>query len=90
MNVKRLEASYLSLLCFFLLTKIGLVTPEFLRKYRKYALVIVLILAAVITPPDISTQVIVAVPILILYEVSIVISRIVIKREEKRLKREQA
>ena len=74
----------------YFLTKIGLVTPAFLRKNRKYALVIVLILSAIITPPDISTQVIVAVPILILYEVSIVISRIVLKREEKRLKRQQA
>jgi sec-independent protein translocase protein TatC len=74
----------------YFLTKIGLVTPEFLKKNRKYALVIVLILSAIITPPDISTQVIVAVPILILYEVSIVISRIVIKREKKRLKKQQA
>lgn len=74
----------------YFLTKIGLVTPEFLKRNRKYALVIVLILAAVITPPDISTQVIVAVPVLILYEVSIVISRIVLKREEKRLKSQEA
>lgn len=72
----------------YFLTKIGLVTPQFLRTYRKYALVIVLILAAVITPPDISTQVIVAVPILILYEISIWISHIVVKKEEKRLKKE--
>lgn len=72
----------------YFLTKIGLVTPEFLKKYRKYALVIVLILAAVITPPDISTQVIVAVPILILYEISIWISYFVVKREEKRLKKQ--
>ena len=72
----------------YFLTKIGLVTPQFLRKYRKYSLVVVLILAAVITPPDISTQIIVAVPILILYEVSIYISRFVIKREEKRRKAE--
>ncbi|GGG07232.1 Sec-independent protein translocase protein TatC [Dokdonia pacifica] len=74
----------------YFLTKIGLVTPEFLKKNRKYALVIVLILSAIITPPDISTQVIVAVPVLILYEVSIVISRIVLKREAKRLKKQQA
>ena len=72
----------------YFLTKIGLVTPKFLRKYRKYALVIVLILAAIITPPDISTQVIVAVPILILYEMSIWISHFVVKKEEKRIKQE--
>ncbi|MDY8137840.1 twin-arginine translocase subunit TatC [Aquimarina sp. 2201CG5-10] len=70
----------------FFLTKVGLVTPEFLKKYRKYALVVVLILSAVITPPDIASQVIVAIPILILYEVSIVISKIVIKRQNKKLK----
>ncbi|MCF6297369.1 MAG: twin-arginine translocase subunit TatC, partial [Flavobacteriaceae bacterium] len=67
----------------YFLTKMGLVTPEFLKKYRKYALVILLILAAVITPPDVISQVIVAIPMIILYEVSIKISRIVIKRQEK-------
>jgi sec-independent protein translocase protein TatC len=70
----------------YFLTKMGLITPEFLRKYRKHALVLVLILAAIITPPDIISQVIVAIPILILYEVSIQISKIVLKRE---LKKEQ-
>ncbi len=72
----------------YFLTKIGLVTPEFLRNNRKYALVIVLILAAIITPPDISTQVIVAVPIILLYEVSIFISRGVLRREKRRLKKQ--
>lgn len=67
----------------FFLTKIGLVTPEFLKKYRKVALVIVLILSAVITPPDIASQIVVTIPIIILYEVSIVISRFVLRRQEK-------
>ena len=70
----------------FFLTKMGLVTPDFLKKYRKHALVLVLVLAAIITPPDIISQVIVAIPILILYEVSILISKIVIKRELKAAK----
>ena len=77
----------------YILTKIGLVTPEILRKYRKFALIIVLILSAVITPPDIVSQIIVAIPILILYEVSIYISKIVIrnqKREEKKRKKESS
>ncbi|MBD0823895.1 twin-arginine translocase subunit TatC [Aestuariibaculum marinum] len=65
----------------YFLTKIGLVTPEILRKYRKFALVIVLILSAVITPPDIASQVIVAIPILILYQASIYISKMVIKKQ---------
>lgn len=70
----------------FFLTKMGLITPDFLKKYRKHALVIVLILAAIITPPDIISQIIVAIPILLLYEVSIFISKIVIKRELKAAK----
>lgn len=68
----------------YFLTKIGLVTPEILKKYRKIALVIVLILSAIITPPDIASQIIVAVPILVLYQISIYISKVVIKREAKK------
>lgn len=69
----------------FFLTKVGVITPTFLRTYRKYALIIVLILAAIITPPDLVSQIIVAIPVLILYEISIIISAIVFKREEKKL-----
>mgnify|MGYP000539562714 CR=1 FL=1 len=67
----------------YFLAKIGLVTPQFLKKYRKHALVFVLILAAIITPPDVASQVIVAIPVLILYEISIKVAAIVIKRQEK-------
>lgn len=67
----------------YFFTKIGLVTPEFLKKYRKHALVVVLILSAVITPPDITSQVLVALPIMLLYELSIGISRRVIRQQEK-------
>ncbi|NHF57785.1 twin-arginine translocase subunit TatC [Flavobacteriaceae bacterium TP-CH-4] len=68
----------------YFLTKVGLVTPEILKKYRKISLVVVLILSAVITPPDVASQVVVAVPILILYQVSIYISRRVLKKEAKK------
>lgn len=68
----------------YFLTKIGLVTPEFLKKYRKIALVLVLVLSAIITPPDVASQVIVTIPIMILYEISIFISRRVIKKENKK------
>ena len=68
----------------YFLTKIGLVTPKFLKTYRKYALVIVLILSAIITPPDIASQVIVAIPILVLYQVSIYISSLVIKNQKRK------
>ena len=71
----------------YFFTKIGLVTPEVLRKYRKIALVLVLILSAIITPPDVASQIIVAVPVLILYQVSIYISSVVIKREAKKMKK---
>ena len=71
----------------YFLTKIGVVTPEFLRKYRRFALVIVLILSAIITPPDILSQIIVAIPVLVLYEVSIVIARIVTRTEERKLRK---
>ncbi len=68
----------------FFLTKVGLVTPEILKKYRKIALVVVLIVSAVITPPDVASQIIVAIPVLILYQVSIYISGFVLKREAKK------
>jgi sec-independent protein translocase protein TatC len=68
----------------YFLTKVGLVTPEFLRKYRKFALVIVLVLSAIITPPDIASQVIVAIPVLILYQISIYISKVVVKNQKKK------
>jgi len=67
----------------FFLTKIGVVTPAFMRKYRKHAIVVIFIVAAIITPPDVFSQALVALPLLILYEVSIFISAGVIKRKTK-------
>ena len=66
----------------FLLVKIGLVTPEFLIKYRKHAIVVILILAAVITPPDVISQVIVTIPIYLLFELSILVAKRVVKQEK--------
>jgi len=51
-------------------------------KYRKFALVIVLVLSAIITPPDIASQIIVAIPIVILYQISIYISKFVLRNEK--------
>jgi sec-independent protein translocase protein TatC len=59
-----------------LLSKIGLLTPQFMRKYRKYAIVGSFILGAILTPPDPTTQIFLAVPIILLYEVSIYISHL--------------
>ncbi|MEH0007737.1 MAG: twin-arginine translocase subunit TatC [Flavobacteriales bacterium] len=63
-----------------ILTKIGLITPAFLKKYRRHALVVIMIIAAIITPPDISSLVLVTLPVLLLYELSIFISAIVSKK----------
>lgn len=70
----------------YFLSKLGLVDPPFLRKNRKYAIVLILILSAIITPPDVASQIIVAIPVLVLYEVSIFISKIVVKRDQKKKK----
>ncbi len=67
----------------YFLSKIGLITPKFLKKYRKHAIVIILILSAIITPPDIFSQILVSLPLLLLYELGIGISR---RNEKKRLK----
>lgn len=68
----------------YFLSTIGLVTPAFLREYRKWALVIILILAAIVTPPDVISQVIVTIPLVILYEISIFISAAVQKKIKKK------
>ena len=57
------------------LTKIGLVTPEFLSRRRRHAIVLIFIVAALLTPPDVVTQVLMAGPLLVLYEISILFSR---------------
>lgn len=68
----------------YFLTKLGLVTPKFLRDYWRYAVVIILIVAAIVTPPDVVSQLIVAIPMLIIYEISIFISVIVYKNQLKK------
>jgi len=72
----------------FFLTKIGIVTPQFLTKYRKHSIVVIFILAAIITPPDIFSQILVSIPLLILYEVSIVISKRITKQRNKQKQEE--
>ena len=66
----------------YFLSRIGLVTPKFLRDYRRYAYVIILIIAAIVTPPDVISQMIVTIPLIILYEISIFISKIVNKNRD--------
>ena len=53
----------------YFLSKVGLVTPDFLKRYRRHALILIVTLSAIITPPDIFSQVLVALPLMILYEI---------------------
>lgn len=64
----------------YIFAKMGVITPAFLRKYRKHAIIGVLILSAVITPPDLISQVIVAIPIILLYEISVLVTARVYKK----------
>jgi sec-independent protein translocase protein TatC len=69
----------------YFLSKVGIVTPDLLRTYRKYALIVVLTIGAFLTPPDPISQVIVAVPLLLLYQGSIYISAYVNRKRRKAL-----
>jgi len=64
------------------LTKIGLLTPAFMRHYRRHGIVGMVILSAVVTPPDVFTQLLLAGPLILLYEISILISAAVHRTQE--------
>jgi sec-independent protein translocase protein TatC len=66
----------------YFLTKIGVLTPEFMRNYRRHAIVVLLIISAIITPPDVTSQILVCIPLLALYEISIFVSAYVLKKQE--------
>lgn len=70
----------------FFLTYLGLITDGFLKEYRRYAYVLILIVAAVVTPPDIISQMIVSFPLVILYECSIIVAKIITKRNVQKEK----
>jgi len=74
----------------YFLSKIGIMTPTFMRKYRRHSIVVIFIASAIITPPDIFSQILVSIPLLILYEASIFISAGVVRRREARDKAEAA
>lgn len=69
----------------FFLSKVGILTPQFMKNYRRHAYVIMFLASAIITPPDVFSQIMVAIPLLFLYEISIFISKVVVKKREKRL-----
>ena len=69
----------------YFLAKLGLITSEMLSHYRQYAFVIIMVVAAIITPPDLMTLVLVTIPLYLLYEVSILVTKHIspnIKAEE--------
>jgi sec-independent protein translocase protein TatC len=69
----------------YYLSRLGLISPEFMKSYRKHAMVILLIVAAIITPPDVLSQILIMIPLGILYEVSVRICVVVSRKREKEL-----
>ncbi len=69
----------------YFLTKIGILTPDFMKRNRKYMYVIMLILSAIITPPDMFSQVLVVFPLIVLYEFSIGVSNRIYKKNLEEL-----
>ena len=68
----------------FFLSRIGILTPQRMRLYRRYAILIIVVLAAVITPPDWFSIFLVAVPLVLLYEMGITISARALKQKQRR------
>ncbi len=74
----------------YFLSKVGLVTPGFLKKYRRHSLVLIVTLSAIITPPDVFSQVLVALPLMVLYEIGIAISKRIVKQQDDEQKARDA
>ncbi|MFM9946263.1 MAG: twin-arginine translocase subunit TatC [Bacteroidia bacterium] len=69
-------------LVMYFLAKLGLINSQFLKKYRRYAVLIIIVVAAIVTPPDVGSQILVSIPLLILYEVGVIITKRVEKKAE--------
>jgi sec-independent protein translocase protein TatC len=67
----------------YFLSRVGLVTPNFLKRYRRHSIILIVTLSAIITPPDIFSQVLVALPLMVLYEIGIVISRRIMLQQDR-------
>lgn len=74
----------------YFLTKAGLITSETMKLYRKHAFVVILVIGAIITPPDVISQLLISMPLMLLYEASIKISKSIRKQDIKRLNEENA
>ena len=68
----------------YILTSIGILTPKFLRTYRRHAIVLIMVVAAIITPADVLSMMAAALPLVLLYEISVVMSNIIYKKMQKK------
>lgn len=73
----------------YFLARLRLITPEGMRRYRKYAVLVIFIVAAILTPPDVFSQVLMAFPMMFLYEVSIYITKVASRTRAKNEKNEK-
>ena len=74
----------------YFLSKAGLVHPELMKRYRKHSIVVILFLSAILTPPDVISQLLIGLPLMFLYEVSITISARVLKNRLKKIDKDLA
>ncbi len=69
----------------YFFTKAGLLTPEVMKLYRRHALIVILVVGAIITPPDVISQLLISIPLMLLYEASIIVSGNIRKKDLKKL-----
>ncbi|NDK54906.1 twin-arginine translocase subunit TatC [Pontibacter fetidus] len=69
----------------FFFTKAGLLSPEVMKLYRRHAIIVILVVGAIITPPDVVSQLLISIPLVMLYEASILVSRYIRKSDLKKL-----
>lgn len=74
----------------YFLSKMGIISPAIMRKYRRHGIVVIFVLAALFTPPDPFTQVMLAIPLIALYELSIFISKLVYQKKQEVAESEEA
>lgn len=74
----------------YFLSKAGLVHPELMKRYRKHSIVVILFISAILTPPDVISQILIGLPLMFLYEISITISGRVLKNRMKEIEKDLA
>lgn len=68
----------------YILTSIGILTPQFLRTYRRHAIVLIMVVAAIITPADVLSMMAAALPLVLLYEISVIMSNVIYKKMQRK------